>query len=162
MTTDSTCQQQQFLSASPHADLVGCHRDWDTGDALVTYYGSAEALVAAGLVAPEVLVVKGNKGPRVRRVDVGGLKFKFKTWWRGAHEGRPYRVYDLTFCRPVARVSELPVGRVGGPRACPQSADGRTLRGVRPSMPLGQVAATAAVAHRGRQHAGRQAQLRIG
>jgi len=88
--------------------IIRCKRNKDTDVISVTYCGTGRGLLAAGLVSTKTLAMNGPAGKRKKRIDSGGFPFSLQSSWRGTDADEPYRIFELTFHRPVARIAELP------------------------------------------------------
>ena len=85
--------------------IIRCTRSKATNDISVTYEGTGEGLVAAGLVTLRSLIAADK---RKNRIDSAGFPFGIQSRWRRVDTGEPYRVYRLTSHRPAARIADLP------------------------------------------------------
>ena len=89
-------------------------RHWATDDLKikVEYLGTPEELIASGIATAEMLVVNKPKGPRIKRLDQAGFRFRLSRRWRYTDSNgalcQPYQWFSIIRERPTARIGELP------------------------------------------------------
>ena len=86
--------QMVTVPGHPGVHVVAFWSD-EKGKAYATYYGTAEALIAAEIVPAEALAPRGRTGKRPMRVDPLGRRCGVTSWWVGMHEGKPHRCFRV-------------------------------------------------------------------
>jgi hypothetical protein len=81
----------------------------------IEYRGTAEDLIACGAATVEMFAMNdaSHRGPRIKRIDEHGDRFRLTRIWRSTdpHTGEacePYRWYYVERWKPVALIRRLP------------------------------------------------------
>jgi hypothetical protein len=80
----------------------------DSGIVSISYSGSAEALITAGVATAE-MIAPGASGRE--RLDQNGMRFMRRAYWTKVSSGCPVRTYVITRTWPWQLLTEAPGGR---------------------------------------------------
>jgi len=90
-----------MCSVPGHPDVQVTARLPEGGEIYITYYGSAEALIGAGVATTEMLALYGRSGKRPQRLDPLGRHYTFSHWWVGVADGKPTRRFRIGRRGPI-------------------------------------------------------------
>jgi hypothetical protein len=110
ITAPNVDEPSSFARVPGFSGIEVRYRCYEEDPAEIEYCGTAEELIAAGIVTADMLETNRRTGPRRRRIDKDGDPFRLLRYWRstkGASECAPYRYFRLTFLKPHTRLGKL-------------------------------------------------------
>jgi|SRR6185437_15380188 len=94
-----------------YAQLLA-YQVWSKDSVRIEYLGVPKDLIAAGIATEAMLAINKSSGPRMKRLDQGGVRFKVTRRWRttdsSGQQCEPYQWFSIIRQRSRERAQELP------------------------------------------------------